>query len=87
MAILQRKVQNNAQKMANSRIIDVTKEYDTYFSNGVLEEIREFHEEGHCVEDIADTFGRPVMEIIYALLILADEGKLTRPFAYRRGKE
>ena len=83
MAVLERKKKSKREEMANNRIIEVTKGYDRYFSNGLLEEILEFHEEGHRVEDIAETFNRPVMEILYALLFLADEEMLKRPFARR----
>jgi predicted RND superfamily exporter protein len=89
MAIIDRKKKSRKEFLENGRsgLVYVLGKYENVFSESLLEEITELYEEGYEVEDIAETFNRPVMEIIMALLHQADEEKIKRPFAYRRGKD
>ncbi|MEN2765806.1 hypothetical protein [Ornithinibacillus xuwenensis] len=89
MAIIERKKKSRKEFLENGRsgLVYVLGKYENVFSESLLEEITELYEEGYEVEDLAETFNRPVMEIIMALLHQADEEKITRAFAYRRGKD
>ncbi|HAM79575.1 hypothetical protein [Ornithinibacillus bavariensis] len=86
MAIIERKKQNKFESQQNRHIIKLFRDNELYFSNGLLDEITELYNEGHEIEDIAETFNRPVIEIMLALLYQAMQEKVTRPFAYRRTK-
>lgn len=65
-------------------IVYVTQKYDDAFSIGLLNEIAVLYNGGTELEELADKFNRPAMEIFYAILHQADEGKISRPFAYRK---
>lgn len=65
-------------------LVYVTRKYNDAFSTGLLHEINVLYENGWEIEDLMELFKRPYMEILYALLYLADEGKITKAFAYRR---
>lgn len=74
----------NDEKLPGGGLIYVTSKYDDAFSTGLLHEINILYENGWDIEDLMERFKRPYMEILYALLYLADEEKITRAFAYRR---
>ncbi|MUK89129.1 hypothetical protein GMD78_12170 [Ornithinibacillus sp. L9] len=84
MTVIERKKRSKSN--VNGGIIRVLAKYEDAFSWDLLQEITELYHEGYCVEDIAETFNRPVMEIIMALLHQADEKKITRAFAHRRNQ-
>jgi hypothetical protein len=65
-------------------LVYVTQKYDDAFSVGLLNEITVLYNSGTELEELAEKFNRHEMEILYALLHQADEGKITRPFAYRK---
>ncbi|WP_156290757.1 hypothetical protein [Oceanobacillus salinisoli] len=58
--------------------------YDDAFSEGLLNEITVLYNNGFEIEDLMDKFNREFVEILMALIYQAEEGKITRPFAYRR---
>ncbi|SET76563.1 hypothetical protein SAMN05216389_12612 [Oceanobacillus limi] len=83
MTVIQRKKKSRKELDQDGGLVRVLDKYEEHFSVGVLKEITELYNEGHCVEGIAETFKRPVMEIIMALMHQADEEKITRAFALR----
>lgn len=67
------------KRMEGGGIVYCLNRYDNAFSEGLLDQIAELHNDGHCLEDIADTFKREPTEILLGLIHQAEQGKITRP--------
>jgi len=72
------------ERYAGGGLVYCLSKYDTAFSTGLLNELTVLYNNGYELETLAERFKRPQMEILIALLHQADNGKITRPFAYRR---
>ncbi|MFD2628806.1 hypothetical protein [Oceanobacillus kapialis] len=62
------------------RLLD---DMEKVITNEVLEEITEFHNQGHNILDIAATFRMDPDFVFVALFHQAREENVTRPFGYR----
>ncbi|WP_373896355.1 hypothetical protein [Virgibacillus sp. CBA3643] len=74
-------------RMAGGGLVYVLQKYDNAFSEGLLDEIAGWFNEGYELEDISEEIKRPATEILMALIHLADQEKIEKAFAYRKRNE
>ncbi|MGY0692647.1 hypothetical protein ACW2QC_07610 [Virgibacillus sp. FSP13] len=80
---INRTYKSRKERLADGALVYCLSDLEIIFSEGLIKEVTDLYEAGHCPEEIGQAINRDPDEVFIALFHQARQGKIDRAFAKR----